>query len=49
MEILLIYIFICAISAGAAAKKGWNIWDSFMMAIILSPLMIARRFFREAD
>jgi hypothetical protein len=29
MEILLIYIFICAISAGAAAKKGWNIWDSF--------------------
>jgi hypothetical protein len=49
MEILLIYIFICAISAGAAAKKGWNLWDSFLLAFLLSPAMIARRFFSEAD
>ncbi|MBX2899613.1 MAG: hypothetical protein KF775_08180 [Cyclobacteriaceae bacterium] len=49
MDILFIYVFICAISAGAAAKKGWNLWDSFLLAFILSPAMIARRFFRVAD
>lgn len=32
MMILLIYMFICAIAAGAAAKKGWNLWDSFILA-----------------
>lgn len=49
MDILFIYVFICAIAAGAAAKKGWNLWDSFILAIMLSPLIIARRFFSEAD
>lgn len=49
MDILFIYVFICAVAAGAAAKKGWNMWDSFLLAFILSPVMIARRFFSEAD
>jgi len=49
MIILLTYVFFCAIAAGAAAKKGWNLRDSFLLAFILSPAMIARRFFKEAD
>lgn len=43
METLLIYIAICAISAGIAAKQGWSVWDSFFLAFMLTPLIIARR------
>lgn len=49
METLLIYIAICAISAGIAAKQGWSVWDSFFLAFMLTPLIIARRLVVKAD
>jgi len=49
MILLLVYIFICAISAGAAAKNGWNLWDSFVLALVLTPLGLVRKFFLKAD
>jgi len=49
MVILFVYVFICAISAGAAAKKGWNLGNTFILALIFSPAIIAQRFFREAE
>lgn len=49
MEFLFIYLVVCAISAGAAAKNGWNLWDSFFLALILTPLVLLRKFFLKAD
>jgi len=49
MEILFIYVVVCAISAGAAAKNGWNFWDSFFLAFMITPLVLLRKFFLKAD
>jgi len=49
MEILFIYLVVCAISAGAAAKNGWNLWDSFFLAFILTPIALLRKFFLKAN
>jgi len=49
MEFLFIYLVVCAISAGAAAKNGWNLWDSFFLALIVTPLVLLRKFFLKAD
>ncbi|MCW5912745.1 MAG: hypothetical protein KIT62_16870 [Cyclobacteriaceae bacterium] len=49
MEVLFIYAFICAISAAVAAKNGWSLWDSFFLALMLTPLVLVRKFFLKAD
>lgn len=47
LAIVLIYTAFCALAASETNKRGWDFGDDFIIAFLLSPLVLIPKFFRK--
>ncbi len=47
--IFLIYSMVCLGLAIEASRKGWNFWDNFFIALMLTPIGLVIRLLRSAS